>query len=79
MYAKPMHAKSINHSVHRELLGNDLHYANLIRQKQDIEEELSDEMKHAFVDWDGVKLLKRRKLAVNEQLDDYLRNKGAVH
>jgi hypothetical protein len=74
-----MHAKSINHSIHRELLTSDLHYANLVRQKQELEEELSDEMKHAAVDWDGVKILKRRKLTINEQLEDYRRNKGAMH
>ncbi len=74
-----MHAKSINHSIHRELLANDMHYANLIRQKQELEEELSDEMKHAAIDMDGIRILKRRKVALNDQLDDYLRNKGAVH
>lgn len=74
-----MHAKSTNHSIHRELLGNDMHYATLVRQKQELEEELSDEMKHAFVDWDGVRLLKRKKLAKTEELDEYLRHKGAVH
>lgn len=70
---------SVNHAVSRELLKADSRYASLLERKGELERELSEELACAAVDWDGVKLLKRKKLALNEQLDAYLRAHGALH
>lgn len=68
-----------NHAISRDLLKQDSHYARLLERKNELEQELAEELAYSAVDWDGVKLLKRKKLALNEQLDAYLRAKGAVH
>lgn len=70
---------SNNHPIHRELITSDPHYASLVRRKKELDGELAEEMNHVAVDWDGVKLIKRKKLALMEQLDDYRRNKGTIH
>ena len=70
---------SNNHPIHRELIASDPHYANLVKRKKELDAELSQEMNHVAVDWDGVKLIKRKKLALMEQLDDYRRDKGSIH
>ncbi|MCP5404892.1 MAG: hypothetical protein H6922_01520 [Pseudomonadaceae bacterium] len=75
----PYRAVVQNHPVSLDLLRNDPHYARLLERKQALEEELAEELGFSAVDWDGVKLLKRKKLALNEQLEAYLRAKGAVH
>jgi hypothetical protein len=70
---------SNNHPIHRELISTDPHYASLVRRKQELDGELAEEMNHVSVDWDGVKLIKRKKLALMEQLDDYRRHKGTIN
>lgn len=45
------------------------HVAHLLAQHDELEEELREKSNELLVDWDGVKLLKRRKLAIAEQLE----------
>lgn len=73
------HLSSINHPIHVDLLNTDNHYASMLRRKQELEDKLSEAMNHSAVDWDGVKLIKRKKLAISQQVEEYLRQKGAFH
>lgn len=78
-----MNNRTINHAT--ALTGNryvtqdllqDTHFARLISRHDELEEQLSQEMSHPLVDWDGVKLIKRRKLAVTEELAKLRRERG---
>ncbi len=61
-----------NHPVPEELLGEKA-VARLLAKHEALENELADMTVGPLVDWDGVKLVKRQKLRVAEQLEDLKR------
>ncbi len=71
------HATSVtgNRFVTPDLL-QDTHFARLLSRHNELEDKLAEEMNHPLVDWDGVKLIKRRKLAVTEELAKLRRERG---
>jgi hypothetical protein len=67
-----------NHFVAPEHLA-DIRLARLLKQHSKLEANLNDELRHPHIDWDGVKLIKRQKLAVTEQLVRLRRARLGVH
>ncbi len=61
-------ANSINHPLPQELMAEKA-VSRLVARHNDLENELADLTAGPTVDWDGVKLVKRRKLEVAEQLE----------
>lgn len=57
-----------NHPIPEELLGEKA-LTRLLARKAALEEELADMTAGPAVDWDGVKLVKRRKLSIAEQIE----------
>ena len=52
-----------------ERMKQNARVAHLLAQHDELEEELREKSNSLLVDWDGVKLLKKRKLAIAEQLE----------
>lgn len=61
-------ATNLNHPMPDELM-NDKAVSRLLARHAALEGELADMTVGPLVDWDGVKLVKRRKLEVAEQLE----------
>lgn len=61
-------ATNLNHPVPQELM-NDKAVSRLVARHAELEGELANLTAGPTVDWDGVKLVKRRKLEVAEQLE----------
>lgn len=59
---------NLNHPIPQELLENKA-VSRLLARKAALEGELAEMTVGPVVDWDGVKLVKRRKLEVAEQLE----------
>jgi hypothetical protein len=66
-----------NYFVAPELLEHTS-IARLLAKHNQLEEQLHAELNHPHINWDGVKLIKRRKLAVTEQLAK-LRHVHSMH
>jgi hypothetical protein len=64
-----------NHIIKPEML-TDAGISRLLAKHDQLEDQLADELKHAYVDWDGVKQLKRRKLALVEEVARLRRTRG---
>jgi hypothetical protein len=80
----------MNHTVNHasSTLGNrfvapehlaDTRLARLVKQHTKLEDALTEELRHPQIDWDGVKLIKRQKLAVTEQLVRLRRARVGLH
>jgi hypothetical protein len=61
-------ATNLNHPVPQELM-NDKAVSRLVSRHAELEGEIADMTTGPVIDWDGVKLVKRRKLEVAEQLE----------
>ena len=61
-------ATNVNHPVPEELV-NEKAVSRLLSRHAALEGELAEMTAGPLVDWDGVKLVKRRKLEVAEQLE----------
>ncbi len=61
-------ATNVNHPISAELM-NDKAASRLVAKHAELKRELVDMTSGPVVDWDGVKLVKLRKLEVAEQLE----------
>lgn len=61
-------ATNVNHPVPTELLGEKA-ISRLMARHAALEDELADMTAGPMIDWDGVKLVKLRKLDVSQQLE----------
>jgi len=57
-----------NHPLPEDL-AHHARVASLLARHEELERELADKTSAALVDWDGVRLIKRRKLAVADELE----------
>lgn len=65
-------ATNVNHPVSEELLA-DKAIARLLAKHAALEDELAEMTVGPVVDWDGVKLVKVKKLGVSQQIEDLKR------
>ncbi|PZP39170.1 MAG: hypothetical protein DI585_04950 [Pseudomonas fluorescens] len=66
-------ATNVNHPMPEELLGEKA-VSRLLSRHAALENELAEMTSGPVVDWDGVKLVKRRKLEIAEKLEELKRN-----
>ncbi|RYG62062.1 MAG: hypothetical protein EON60_01190 [Alphaproteobacteria bacterium] len=59
---------NVNHPIPQELMSEKA-VSRLVARHGELENELAELTAGPTVDWDGVKLIKRRKLEVAEQLE----------
>lgn len=69
------HVRSLagNHPISEDMLENR-GVARLMARHEALEAELAEKSSGLLVDWDGVRLIKKRKLEVAEQLEALRRN-----
>lgn len=63
---------NLNHPIPDRLM-NEKAVARLVAKHEALENEIADMTAGPAVDWDGLKLVKRQKLAIAEQLEDLKR------
>lgn len=65
-------ATNVNHPLPEEMMSEKA-VSRLLAKHEALESELADLTAGPMVDWDGVKLVKRQKLQIAEQLEDLKR------
>lgn len=58
----------MNHPIEEDLM-RDTQYKRLVEKHDRLEAELQERQKGLSVDWDGVKLIKKDKLKVAEEME----------